>query len=50
MKPSQNPAQQKKGSAPNKDVQEGKKDTTLAQGEQGMGDTTTQETPSTTIP
>jgi hypothetical protein len=43
-------AQQKKGSAPKKDAQEGKKDTAPTQGEQGMGDTTTQETPSTTTP
>jgi NACalpha-BTF3-like transcription factor len=42
--------QQKKGSAPKKDAQAGKKDTAPTQGEQGVGDTTTQETPSTTTP
>jgi hypothetical protein len=50
MKPSQKSMQQKKGSAPKKDAQAGKKDTAPATREQGMGDTTTQETPSTTTP
>jgi hypothetical protein len=48
--PSQNLAQQNKGSAPKKDVHAGKKDISPTQGEQGMGDTMTQETPSTATP
>jgi hypothetical protein len=50
MKPSQNLVQQEKGSAPKKDVKEGKKDTCPTQGEQGVGDTMTQGTPSASTP
>jgi len=49
-KPIQKLVQQKEGSASKKDAQAGKKDTSPAQGGRRMGDTTTQETPSTVTP
>jgi hypothetical protein len=50
MKPRQNLSQQKRGSAPKKDAHAGKKDTTPTQVEQGVGNTTTQESLSPATP
>jgi hypothetical protein len=50
LNPSQKLVQQKKGTAPKKDAQEGKKDNAPTQGEKGVGDTMTQKNPSVATP